>query len=229
LGVVLGLSIVEEPEPDYERMQSQTLAMKLNGDQTCSAVAVSATEVLTAGHCIEMTGADHEDTTITLHAQGGSSWTAQVKEVAFESPRGPDGGRDLALLEVKATLDAGHPAQERHQGTIPAQFVATPECEQQELGETVFVAGFPHDAVGEYLNRAVTKGQVISTTPRAGLDVDEAWLQLDAVTWHGNSGGPVFDLSGDLVGIVSHGNKAGGAPVGHNYAVSAPRLCAFIR
>jgi S1-C subfamily serine protease len=100
--------------------------------------------------------------------------TATVKAV-YQS-------NDLALLKVE-----GNPS--------PVTFRDTPIS----IGETVFAVGYPYAGL---LGSAphFTDGLVSSMT---GIDNDSRFLQFTAPVQPGNSGGPLLDGSGQVVGIVS--------------------------
>jgi glycine betaine/proline transport system substrate-binding protein len=68
------------------------------------------------------------------------------------------------------------------------------------LGATVINYGYP--LTGELSDHAkIARGEINSL---AGLGNDSRVFQYDASTQPGNSGGPVLDQSGNVVGVVSH-------------------------
>ena len=69
------------------------------------------------------------------------------------------------------------------------------------LGDTVVNYGYP--LFGELSDHAkISRGEINSL---AGWGNDSRHIQYDAATQPGNSGGPVLDLSGNVVGVVSAG------------------------
>ncbi len=91
-----------------------------------------------------------------------------------------DPSRDFALVKVDGT-------------GLPYLRLAGPG--QIRVGETVIAIGSP---VG--LEETVTKG--IISAVRSDVDGQPGtWLQTDASINHGNSGGPLLDTHGDVVGI----------------------------
>jgi S1-C subfamily serine protease len=72
------------------------------------------------------------------------------------------------------------------------------------FGEEVWVIGHP---LGKYTN-SITRG-IVSHPQREDGIFGGLWMQHDAGTIGGNSGGPVFDSKGRLVGIVSFGIISG--------------------
>lgn len=65
-----------------------------------------------------------------------------------------------------------------------------------DIGEDSYVAGFP--LFGKLWALNFTNGIVSSQSP--GMDTD--LLQTTAPVQHGNSGGPMFDASGHIIGVV---------------------------
>jgi S1-C subfamily serine protease len=97
--------------------------------------------------------------------------------------------------------------------------------EPARLGEEVSVVGNPAG-----LDWSVTWGR-ISHTQR--LVLGAAHLQVDATTFFGNSGGPLIDRAGRVVGILRAmpvGNTPWGVPatVGLAYAIPAERVCRLL-
>jgi S1-C subfamily serine protease len=86
------------------------------------------------------------------------------------------------------------------------------------VGETVLAIGSP---VG--LEKTVTSG-IVSALSRRFLQVGDV-IQIDAAVNHGNSGGPVVDTQGRLVGIVFAGIEY---YQGLNFAIPAQRLSAAL-
>lgn len=78
---------------------------------------------------------------------------------------------------------------------------------EPSLGANVFVIGTPLDAK---LQGTVTKGVVSGKRELNGL----SYIQSDAVTNHGNSGGPLLNEDGAVIGIAVQIYEIGGAPVG---------------
>jgi len=75
--------------------------------------------------------------------------------------------------------------------------------EEISLGDTVINYGYP--LFGELSDFAkISKGEINSLS---GMGNDSSVMQYDAATQPGNSGGPVLDLSGNVVGIVRSGHS----------------------
>jgi S1-C subfamily serine protease len=87
-----------------------------------------------------------------------------------------------------------------------------------KVGDTVLAIGSPGG-----LEKTVTSG-IVSALGRRFLQIGDV-IQIDAAVNHGNSGGPVVDTSGRLVGIVFAGVEQF---QGLNFAVPAERLAAAL-
>lgn len=87
-----------------------------------------------------------------------------------------------------------------------------------KAGDIVYAIGSP---VG--LEKTVTQG-IVSALGRRFLQIGDV-IQIDAAVNHGNSGGPVVDMAGRLVGIVFAGADR---YQGLNFAVPAERLAAAL-
>ncbi len=94
-----------------------------------------------------------------------------------------DEDRDLALLKIDD--DAFKPV-----ATLPYSF----KRGNFDLGADIYTLGYPRDII-------VYNSGYISAT--AGHDGDTASLQISLPANPGNSGGPVLDKNGDIVGILS--------------------------
>lgn len=113
---------------------------------------------------------------------------------------------DLAVLKIDSPYFSGF-------GAIPY----TVKSSMDEVGEEIFVLGYPLTAtMGDEIK--LTTGVISSKT---GFQGDVSLYQISAPIQPGNSGGPLFDSGGDIVGIVN--SKHGGAEnVG--YAVKSSYL-----
>ena len=93
-----------------------------------------------------------------------------------------DAARDLALLKVESTR----------------QLTALPLATEAREGEEVVALGYPLDLEG---GMSVTRGIVSAFRTYGGV----AYVQTDAATNRGNSGGPLLNLRGEVVGMSSRG------------------------
>jgi S1-C subfamily serine protease len=116
---------------------------------------------------------------------------------------GWDKAMDLALIKAEFTPEYVFSVVDR---VIP------------QVGDTVLAIGSPGG-----LEKTVTSG-IVSARGRRFLPLGDV-IQIDAAVNHGNSGGPVVDTGGRLVGIVFAGIEQ---YPGLNFAVPAERLAAAL-
>lgn len=99
------------------------------------------------------------------------------------------------------------------------------------VGEDVTTVGFP---LGDLLgtNIKVTSGSISSIT---GLGNDSSRLQIDAAIQPGNSGGPLLDDAGNIIGVVTSklndiaiAKLTGSLPQNVNFAIKSPTVLSFL-
>jgi S1-C subfamily serine protease/predicted RNA-binding Zn-ribbon protein involved in translation (DUF1610 family) len=128
-----------------------------------------------------------------------------------------DKDKDLALLRVSV-----------EKGTVPALNVATNPV---GLGAQVFTIGYPMVEL-QGSRPKFTDGKVSSV---AGMQDDPDQMQINVAVQPGNSGGPLADMNGDIVGIVVGRLNdlkimaiIGSIPQNVNYAVKGTTLVRFL-
>ncbi len=136
--------------------------------------------LITNFHVIE--GQKH--LTVTQFVQSG----AELKRVIHQNIRivALDAFHDLAVLQI----------EDDHAGPFPTVVLGT---NSPVYGENVFVIGNPAG-----LERTVTEG-ILSHTGR--LFEGKLFLQIDASVNPGNSGGPLFNGQGQVIGVVNMGSR----------------------
>jgi S1-C subfamily serine protease len=114
---------------------------------------------------------------------------------------------------------------------IPLATQGLLRADQVERGEDVLVAGYPY---GNLISNSlkVTKGIVSDTR---GYGNDSGQFQIDAAVQKGNSGGPIYDAYGNIVGVVvSQLNKLkfaknyGSLPENVNFGIKASTVRQFL-
>jgi S1-C subfamily serine protease len=126
-----------------------------------------------------------------------------------------DAASDLALLKVTGTFDA-----------LPVESSRT-----ARLGATVATVGFPNIGLQGFEPK-LSKGDISSL---AGFQDDVRYFQISVPVQPGNSGGPLFDERGNVVGVVTLqlNQEAALAQTGTlaqnvNYAVKSSYLLSFL-
>lgn len=140
--------------------------------------------------------------TLTLIRSDGTRISARVA--------GRDKENDLALLTV-----------DNPESLPPALPLSTSLA---NLGSEVFTIGFPHlDLMGR--SPKVTEGIVSSQT---GLRDDDRYYQISVPVQAGNSGGPLIDMDGRVIGVVTGKlnalavfQQSGNLPENVNYAIKS--------
>jgi putative serine protease PepD len=119
---------------------------------------------------------------------------------------GSDASTDLAVLDVDAPASVLQP-------------LSLGDSSKLEVGDGVVAIGSPFG-----LEQTVTSGIVSAlhrqiTAPN-DFAIDDA-IQTDAAINHGNSGGPLLDLSGRVIGVTSQIESESGGNDGVGFAVSS--------
>ena len=114
---------------------------------------------------------------------------------------GKDQKTDLALLKIKSDK------------TFPAVPLASSEA---KVGDWVMAVGNPFGLGG-----TVTAGIVSARGRDIGSGPYDDFLQIDASINKGNSGGPSFNLNGEVVGVNSAIFSPSGGSVGIGFAIPA--------
>ncbi|WP_245413726.1 serine protease [Fulvimarina endophytica] len=126
-----------------------------------------------------------------------------------------DTQNDLALVKVDGHFEA------------PLAIAA----DKPRLGEDILALGFPlRSILADSLN--VTRGNVSSLL---GLMNDPRYMQISAPVQPGNSGGPLVDLAGRVVGVVTAklnavaiADATGDIPQSINFAIQPNAVSAFL-
>ena len=175
-----------------------------------------AGEILTSHHTIERCA--DAGATVTF---GDASHNAAVQA--------QDTANDLALLAVDS--DAACAWWSSTCSAVfdkPASFSQLPRA---SLGAEIAVAGYPlKGLLAPTLN--VTRGNVSALT---GLGNEAKWLQISAPVQRGNSGGPVLDKAGNVIGVVTAklnavrtAQETGDVPQNVNFALKGAVVRSFL-
>jgi len=160
---------------------------------TGTGFALNNNYVVTNYHVIE------NATNITLTGVNGSFSTKYSASIAATDKK-----NDLALLKLNSNANIPN---------IPYSVNTT----TSDVGEEVFVLGYPLTAtMGDEIK--LTTGVISS---KSGFQGDISQYQISAPIQPGNSGGPLFDSKGNIIGIVS-AKHAGAENVG--YAIKTSYL-----
>ena len=146
-----------------------------------------------------------------------------------------DKSNDLALLKLStlemASTESKSLIQKLGIAVVPLATNGLLRNEDVKLGEKVLVAGYPFgDAFSNTIK--VTSG-IVSATRGAGDDSGQ--FQLDAAVQPGNSGGPIYDSGGNIVGVVisqldklKMAKAIGSLPENVNFGIKASTVRQFL-
>jgi S1-C subfamily serine protease len=149
-------------------------------------------KVLTAAHVVQAVDK------VFVEFVDGQMVTARVISSATNA--------DVALLQLDSVP----------KGVAPARLG---DSDQVEVGDKVFVVGSPYG-----LSSTLTVGYVSGrAVPRSRLVNMSAWefFQTDAAINGGNSGGPMFNWKGEVIGIVSNILSQSGGFEGIGFAATS--------
>ncbi len=149
-------------------------------------------KLLTAAHVVQT--ADR----VTVKFIGGEQVTARV--ISSEP------NADVALLQLESVPEGVEPAR-------------LGDSDRIEVGDEVFVVGAPYG-----LSHTLSSGRISGRiAPDSGFGVGSGceYLQTDAAINRGNSGGPVFNMDGEVIGIASRILTQSGGFEGIGFAATA--------
>jgi len=130
---------------------------------------------------------------VEVTTDGGKSYKAKVV--------GTDSKTDLALIKVDGGNDFSY-----------VKFAEKPP----RVGDWVIAVGNPYG-----LSETVTAGIVSARGRDIGAGPYDDFLQVDAPMNKGNSGGPTFDVAGDVVGVNTAIFSPSGGSIGIGFAIPA--------
>jgi len=130
---------------------------------------------------------------VKITFQNGDSFDAKVI--------GTDAKTDLALLKIKSDKKFVHVDWAKNEAKV---------------GDTVMAVGNPFGLGG-----TVTRGIISARGRDIGNGPYDDFLQVDAAINKGNSGGPTFNLDGEVVGINTAIYSPSGGSVGIGFAIPA--------
>ena len=185
-------SVVIIRTAERELAQSSQGGM-VNANGMGSGVVISSDgKILTAAHLIEAA-----DATLVEFSNG---------ELIPARILGAVRNADVALLQLEHT---------------PTQIVAATlgDSDKVEVGDEVFVVGAPYG-----LGRTLTAGHISARHSSDNKTSDAAlmeFLQTDAAINQGNSGGPMFNMNGEVIGIVTRILSQSGGSEGLGFAATS--------
>ena len=180
-------------------IQTSITSTNLWGQQTTSAASGSGFILTADGYIVTNYHVIQNANSVTVSTYGGASYNAKIV--------GYDEGNDLAVLKIEAT------------GLSP---VVLGSSEKLNVGDTVLAVGNPLGELTFSLTTGVVSALNREVTFSGGTVMD--LLQTDCAINSGNSGGALFNLYGEVVGITNakySGSSSSGASI-DNIAFAIP-------
>jgi serine protease Do len=209
--IVVLLSILQVPAQDlsilFEKLKPAVVVILTEEEETVSVgglsqrvtssglgsgVMISEREIVTAAHVVQVAE------NIKVQFSDGEIIPAKVKSALKFS--------DVALIELI------YPKK----NAVIAKFGNSDEL---KTGERIFIIGAPY-GLSYSLSSGYVSGRLSEGNPNNPFIFHEM-IQTDAAINHGNSGGPMFNLDGEVVGIVSYILSESGGFEGIGFAASA--------
>jgi serine protease Do len=149
--------------------------------------------IVTNNHVVSIDGKGPADA-VTVKLSDGSELDARIV--------GRDQESDIAVLKVDARK------------ALP--FVRFGQSAKARAGDWIIAIGNPFGLGG-----TVTSGIISSVNRNTGSGAYDHYIQTDASINSGNSGGPMFDMAGRVIGINNWIIAPGGGNVGIGFAIPA--------
>lgn len=112
-----------------------------------------------------------------VEIRGGSTGTAEIKAM--------DKKLDLALLKSNARVNSIAPLRTTESAI--------------KIGDKVMLLGYPLDASASGIYKVANA----TVTGLQGPLGEERWIQFSSSAQRGNSGGPLLDMGGNVIGVVT--------------------------
>jgi len=151
--------------------------------------------VITNQHVVD------NSTNIKVTTQDGSTYDATVV--------GTDPSTDLAVIKVNAPAGKLQPLQ-------------LGDSDALVVGDGVVAIGSPFGLEGSVTSGIVSALHREMQAPN-GFTINDS-IQTDAAINHGNSGGPLIDLSGNVIGVDAQIESDGGGSDGVGFAIPASTI-----
>ena len=160
--------------------------------ETGSGVLISSDgKVMTAAHVV------HSMNEISVEFLGGETVSAKV--IASEP------AADLSLLQLERVPAGARVAQMANSDTV-------------RVGDSVYIVGAPY-GLSYSLSMGIISARWAPNTVYKSMPLAE-FFQTDATINTGNSGGPMFNSAGEVIGIVSHNISKSGGSEGLGFVVT---------
>ena len=226
---------LEEREREIARLKEQQkqqtkpiqVAKKTPQPTPKTATSGSGFFVSKTGHVITNQHVVGDCKRVTVGDNAQKQVTADILET--------DRRNDLALLKISslkmASVETKSLIQKLGIKIVPLASDGLLRSEDVDLGEKVLVAGYPYGEI--FSNTIKVTGGMVSAN--RGLGDDTGQFQMDAAVQPGNSGGPIYDENGNIVGVVvaqlnkmKFAKQSGSIPENVNFGIKASTVRQFL-
>ena len=202
---VLGASVSEAQTPGdvFRKVTPSVVVIRAKGTEltaggqtrfleTGSGVLISSDgKIMTAAHVV------HSMSDIDVEFLGGD--TVRAKVIASEL------GADLSLLQIERVPPGARVAKMADSDTV-------------RVGDPIYIVGAPY-GLSYSLSAGLISARWAPNTVYKTMPLAE-FFQTDATINTGNSGGPMFNGAGEVIGIVSHNISKSGGSEGLGFVVT---------
>jgi S1-C subfamily serine protease len=204
LGAATGLSVAVENDAQklVATVGKSVVTIKTGNGKTGSGFILDKTTVVTNFHVVA--GADKAE--VVFHDKSrvdvAGFWT-----VSREC--------DIAMLSVQVPFDK-------------AAFAPKLAAELPKPGERVFAFGAPlslSGSISDGIVSAIRRGKELDAARELGYEPESIWIQTTAPISPGNSGGPIVNADGEILGLATWTDKRG---QNINFATSALKIAKYV-
>jgi len=176
--------------------QTQLLSTSTGTTSSSSAGLGSGVVISSDGHILTAAHVVHNADELVVELVDGSKYSARILSSIVMA--------DLALIQLKDPPD-------------DLAIAELGDSDKVKIGAEVFIIGSPYG-----LEHTLTSGNISRRRVSFGslMSSEIEFLQTDAAINKGNSGGPMFDHKGKVIGIVSYIQSQSGGSEGLGFAVS---------
>jgi serine protease Do len=139
---------------------------------------------------------------ITVGQNNGKKYRAEIVAI--------DKKTDIALLKINAEEEL--------------KFAKFGDSQKARVGDWVIVAGNPYG-----LGLSVSAGIISAKGRDLNNGQIEEFIQTDAAINNGNSGGPMFDLNGEIIGISTSIISPSGGNIGIGFAIPSSTAAPIVK
>jgi serine protease Do len=139
---------------------------------------------------------------------GNNKVVARIVPATVVIKGNPIPGKDVAILKAQLNEITASNMVKMATSTMPT--VPIGDDTHMRAGDPIFVLGYPGAATYHSLlsEETMTEATFTQGVVSARKNMKDGWqvLQIDAAITHGNSGGPVFNNQGEVIGLATFGS-----------------------